>query len=75
MGDFLSTPNREKHSESGQGGNVRYVATGMQGWRRSMEDAHIAHVNIDNTGVSIFGVFDGHGGQEVALFVKNHFKE
>ena len=62
MGDFLSTPNREKHSESGQGGNVRYVATGMQGWRRSMEDAHMAHVNIDNTGVSLFGVFDGHGG-------------
>ena len=40
-----------------------------------MEDAHIAHVNIDNTGVSLFGVFDGHGGQEVALFVKHHFKE
>ena len=35
----------------------------------------MAHVNIDNTGVSLFGVFDGHGGQEVALFAKNHFKE
>ena len=35
----------------------------------------MAHVNIDNTGVSLFGVFDGHGGQEVALFVKQHFKE
>ena len=39
-----------------------------------MEDAHIAHTNIDNTGVSVFGVFDGHGGTEVALFAKNHFK-
>ena len=39
-----------------------------------MEDAHIAHLNINKQGVSVFGVFDGHGGQEVALFVKNHFK-
>ena len=40
-----------------------------------MEDAHIAYCNMNNTGVSIFGVFDGHGGKEVALFVKNHFKD
>jgi len=40
-----------------------------------MEDAHIAYVNMNGSGVSLFGVFDGHGGQEVALFVKNHFKE
>jgi len=56
----------------------------MQGWRRSMEDSHIANLDIGD-GVSIFGVFDGHGGMkffirlnsylggEVALFVKNHF--
>jgi len=75
MGEFLSTPNRDKQTESGEGGNVRFVACGMQGWRRSMEDAHIAHVNINGSGCSLFGVFDGHGGQEVAQFVKNHFKE
>lgn len=75
MGDFLSTPNREKISETGKGGNVRYVAASMQGWRRSMEDAHIAHVDFDNNGTSLFGVFDGHGGSEVAIFVKRHFKE
>ena len=74
MGEFLSAPNRDKHSETGQGLNVRYAACGMQGWRKSMEDAHIAHLNIQKSGVSLFGVFDGHGGQEVALFVKNHFK-
>ena len=37
-----------------------------------MEDSHIAQTNISND-VSIFGVFDGHGGAEVALFVKKHF--
>ena len=40
-----------------------------------MENAHIAHVNMDGTGLSLFGVFDGHGGQEVALYVKNNFKK
>ena len=37
-----------------------------------MEDSHIAQTNLPND-VSIFGVFDGHGGAEVALFVKKHF--
>jgi len=40
---------------------VRWVATGMQGWRRSMEDSHIADTKLPG-GVSVFGVFDGHGG-------------
>jgi len=34
----------------------------MQGWRRSMEDSHIANVSLPN-GCSLFGVFDGHGGK------------
>ena len=75
MGEYLSQPNREKATENGSGGNVRYVAVGMQGWRKTMEDAHIAHVNFDGTGKSLFGVFDGHGGKEVALFAKRHFLE
>jgi len=36
-----------------------------------MEDAHFHELN--NTNYDIFGVFDGHGGKEVSLFVKNHF--
>jgi serine/threonine protein phosphatase PrpC len=40
-----------------------------------MEDAHIAYINMDNSGISLFGVFDGHGGIEVALYAKRHFKE
>ena len=27
-----------------------------------MEDAHIAHIGLEG-GVSLFGVFDGHGGK------------
>ena len=43
----------------------------MQGWRRSMEDAHIAEVFSSGEG-ALFGVFDGHGGAEVARFVQKH---
>ena len=37
-----------------------------------MEDSHIAELDIGD-GNSLFGVFDGHGGREVAKFVQNHF--
>ena len=37
-----------------------------------MEDSHIADLDIGD-GNAFFGVFDGHGGKEVAKFVENHF--
>lgn len=41
-----------------------------------MEDSHIADINIHpGKNSSVFGVFDGHGGKEVAIFVKKHFTE
>ena len=43
----------------------------MQGWRKTMEDAHVTSLDIVE-GISIFGVFDGHGGQEVAQFMEDH---
>ena len=49
----------------------------MQGWRVNMEDAHLA-VKIDlhngDKGM-VFGVFDGHGGKEVAVFAADKYKE
>ena len=48
----------------------------MQGWRCGMEDTHIADkIDLpdgDGEGL-LFGVFDGHGGQEVATFAKEKF--
>ena len=53
----------------------------MQGWRISMEDAHAAVLDLqvetadqdfkassEDTRLSFFGVYDGHGGDKVALF-------
>lgn len=39
-------------------------APAVQGWRRSMEDAHIAVLDLGNNAeTAMFGVFDGHGGR------------
>ncbi len=43
---------------------MKYGATGMQGWRNTMEDSHIAELDLGN-GVSFFGVYDGHGGTHI----------
>lgn len=74
MGIYLASANKEKHSVEGHHGKMRYAASGMQGWRVNMEDSHIAKFNIAPD-TNIFGVFDGHGGKEVARFVERHFIE
>ena len=41
-----------------------------------MEDSHINDLDIGPSNkTQLFGVFDGHGGNEVAKFVQNHFTE
>jgi protein phosphatase 1G len=39
-----------------------------------MEDTCIVQADFVND-CSVFGIFDGHGGQEVAKFVEKHFLE
>ena len=43
----------------------------MQGWRNSMEDAHIVELDLGG-GVAFFGVYDGHGGTYLFLFNLNN---
>ena len=74
MGAYMSQPNTEKSSEDGEGpGGIRYGVSDMQGWRMHMEDAHITKPELNKgSGVGMFAVFDGHGGQEVAKFVAKY---
>lgn len=46
----------------------------MQGWRKTNEDAHIHALDIGD-GNSLFAVFDGHGGEQVAMFCEKYFAE
>lgn len=76
MGSYLSTPKTEKETEFGTGKDVTYGMSGMQGWRRTMEDAHVASVKLGgNEDMAFFGVFDGHGGAEVAKFCAKHMAQ
>lgn len=45
------------------------------GWRPSMEDAHICGINNVGEGLSLFAVFDGHGGGHVSKYVEECFIE
>ena len=82
MGTYLSTPVTEKSHEWGQAMDcaespVAWGICDMQGWRKSMEDAHVAvaqvglqqhHPDDTSNQAKVFAVFDGHGGPEVARF-------
>lgn len=72
MGPYLSSPETKKDSETGADNRLTFSAVSMQGWRNSQEDSHIASLKLPN-GEAIFGVFDGHGGSEVAKFVEKKF--
>jgi serine/threonine protein phosphatase PrpC len=72
---YLDRPNTVKETITGQSKiGYRFAASCMQGWRLSMEDAHITNVDIGN-GIGLFAVFDGHGGIEVAKFCEAHFTQ
>ncbi|KAF3935776.1 hypothetical protein ABW20_dc0103148 [Dactylellina cionopaga] len=78
MGQTLSEPVVEKLSEQGEDDRLYFGLSTMQGWRISMEDAHTAVLDLQTddksekttpeTRISFFGVYDGHGGDGVALF-------
>ncbi|EFN51820.1 hypothetical protein CHLNCDRAFT_9625, partial [Chlorella variabilis] len=76
MGQYLSQPSTEKESEEGYADALAYGLSAMQGWRVSMEDAHIAELDLDPaTKTSLFSVFDGHGGRAVSQFCAMHLAE
>lgn len=88
MGTYLSTPASEKYKEWGDDTEcplqtLRFALVDMQGWRKSMEDAHVVELTVPYPPLlpyldskekdkipkaKVFGVFDGHGGPEVARF-------
>lgn len=74
-----------QESSSNEDGRLVYGVSAMQGWRIDMEDAHVAVLDLvpsdspdakkHQTKLSIFGVFDGHGGHDAALFAGNNLHE
>lgn len=48
------------------------AAYAIKGRRMHMEDRFIINENINNTGISLFAIFDGHGGEFAANYAKDH---
>ncbi|KAI5743907.1 protein phosphatase 1L [Diaphorina citri] len=59
-----------RFSWESQKGNV--AAYALQGRRSKMEDRFVINENIDDTGVSLIAVFDGHGGEFAANFARDN---
>ncbi|XP_066482920.1 protein phosphatase 1G isoform X1 [Tiliqua scincoides] len=77
MGAYLSQPSTTKSSGDGAGVGPRPLHFGysaMQGWRVSMEDAHNCIPDLDGE-TAMFSVYDGHGGEEVALYCAKYLPE
>uniref|UniRef100_H3C4C2 Protein phosphatase 1G n=1 Tax=Tetraodon nigroviridis TaxID=99883 RepID=H3C4C2_TETNG len=74
MGAYLSQPNITKGSSDGGNSNLSYGLSAMQGWRVSMEDAHNCILDFDED-TAMFAVYDGHGGEEVALYCSKYLPD
>ena len=73
MGQILSNPVIDKEHHSGSDALSAFGLCAMQGWRMSMEDAHIVELNTlkegsDEDHIALYSIFDGHGGSAVAQF-------
>ena len=90
MGAFLSTPLTDVQVEQGEGSGMRFIVGEMQGWRKTMEDSHIAYPNmaevvreyanvplppVDLSDIALFGVFDGHGGAYEFIYMSSELVE
>lgn len=76
MGAYLSSPVTEKESHTDSNDRFHYGVSAMQGWRTSMEDAHVAKLSLaGNPEWAFFGVYDGHGGAQVARFCSLHMAD
>jgi len=74
MGQTLSEPITTKESSALQNAHFKVGSSCMQGWRVSMEDAHVHILSLgpEDPEAAYFGVFDGHGGSKVAAYCANN---
>lgn len=80
MGELLSQPEKTIRSCHDERNKVYlmlfYLLGQIQGWKRKMEDSYLISCEIwQEQSFDLFGVFDGHGENEVAEFVQLLFTQ
>ena len=71
MGIYLDKPDLIKKGKNGFNDTLAYSTCSMQGWRTTMEDNEFAILDLAPD-LSMFGVFDGHGGFPLQPFLFNN---
>lgn len=72
--ELASKPDKKKVTEGGRAAaeGLAWASCGMRGWRESMEDASLmmpaGYIGGNWRDAALFGVFDGHCGEQVARF-------
>lgn len=65
---YLNEPKKTKEIASGDSKLLSFGSAEMQGWRKSMEDAHVHQIEFDgDPNAALFAVFDGHGGSTLLI--------
>ncbi|CAD8102250.1 unnamed protein product [Paramecium sonneborni] len=72
MGIKGSKPNLSQKTTRTHSKGITCSSCQMQGWREYMEDFILIKEQEE---FQLYGVFDGHGGQEVSEFLSEHFYE
>eukprot|EP00933_Yihiella_yeosuensis_P036548 TRINITY_DN30317_c0_g1_i1.p1 TRINITY_DN30317_c0_g1~~TRINITY_DN30317_c0_g1_i1.p1 ORF type:complete len:463 (-),score=118.16 TRINITY_DN30317_c0_g1_i1:124-1512(-) len=72
-------PDRKKAGQEDRTEGLAWACCGMRGWRETMEDASLmmpcGYVGGNWRDAALFGVFDGHGGEQVARFAVRKLPE
>ncbi|GAA0170151.1 protein phosphatase [Lithospermum erythrorhizon] len=71
---YLSHPVTDKASHDGETDWLRFGYSSMQGISIRMEDALAAYPDLDSS-TAFFGVYDGHLGNEVAVFCAKYLHQ
>jgi len=75
MGGELETPNLEKTPSDGKNNLFRYGINKVQGLKKSLEVFNINNIIniIQEKAIYIFGIFDGHSGNEISQYISQNF--
>lgn len=75
MGASLDKPIVKKTTETASANGLSFAVSAMQGYRVSMEDAHVLVPSLEGQDLpehAFVGVYDGHGGEQTALLAAKH---